>query len=133
MTPEGLDALLKENPAKVVAFGLPFDHNSSFMKGASLAPWEIQKMLFHEAGNPFSEGGFDLTDKRLFLHGGALSAESKNPMKDIEFIGKIMAENGRKPIFIGGDHSITFPALKGLAPHFKELAILHIDAHPDLY
>jgi arginase len=133
MTPEGLEALLKDNPAKVVAFGLPFDHNSSYMKGASLAPWEIQKMLFHEAGNPFSEGGFDLTDRKLFLHAGTLSAESKEPMKDIEKVAKIFADGGRKPIFIGGDHSVTFPILKGLSPRFKALSILHVDAHPDLY
>jgi arginase len=34
---------------------------------------------------------------------------------------------------LGGDHSITYPALRGLRPHHGRLAVLHLDAHPDLY
>jgi agmatinase len=37
------------------------------------------------------------------------------------------------PIYFGGDHSITFPILKGLAKQGKEFYLLHIDAHTDLY
>ena len=33
----------------------------------------------------------------------------------------------------GGDHSITYPIIKGFAKKYPNLNILHIDAHGDLY
>jgi agmatinase len=37
------------------------------------------------------------------------------------------------PISLGGDHSITYPIIKALSQKYKNLNILHFDAHPDLY
>jgi arginase len=37
------------------------------------------------------------------------------------------------PVSLGGDHSITYPIFRAFHRHFLELAILHFDAHPDLY
>ena len=34
---------------------------------------------------------------------------------------------------LGGDHAITYPILRAYGPHYPDLTILHIDAHPDLY
>lgn len=133
MTPESFQAFVSEHAARVLAIGLPVDENSSYLKGAALAPWEIQKMLFHEAGNPISETGADLSDKAGFVYAGALDANTRKPMQDIENIAEITGKAGRFPVFIGGDHSVTFPIIKGLAKTRKKLSILHIDAHPDLY
>jgi agmatinase len=37
------------------------------------------------------------------------------------------------PIFLGGDHMVTFPIVAGLAEAHGSVNILHFDAHPDLY
>jgi agmatinase len=37
------------------------------------------------------------------------------------------------PIFLGGDHMVTYPVVSGLASVHGPLNILHFDAHPDLY
>jgi len=34
---------------------------------------------------------------------------------------------------LGGDHSVSFPAIAAHAEKHNSLSILHIDAHPDLY
>jgi agmatinase len=34
---------------------------------------------------------------------------------------------------LGGDHSITYPALRAFHRVYPRLSILHVDAHPDLY
>ena len=44
-----------------------------------------------------------------------------------------MLEQGRRPIALGGDHSITFPIVKAFAARHRDLTIFHFDAHPDLY
>lgn len=40
---------------------------------------------------------------------------------------------GRRPLALGGDHSITFPIVRAIAREYSSLSILHFDAHPDLY
>ena len=40
---------------------------------------------------------------------------------------------GQRFICLGGDHSVTFPILCGVAQHHEQLTVVHIDAHPDLY
>ena len=42
---------------------------------------------------------------------------------------------GLKPLVLGGDHSLTYPIIRGLnrAASSKELVIVHFDAHSDMY
>lgn len=133
MLPETLSKFLGEHPAKVISFGIPVDVNSSHMEGASMAPWEIKKALFQDAHNSFSETGVDLSGEDVFASAGVLQYRPPTWFEDIEKSAKILAAERRFPIFIGGDHSITFPIIQGLSRTLKNLTILHIDAHPDLY
>ena len=48
--------------------------------------------------------------------------------KDIQ----IIAKNARKVFVVGGDHTISYPVLKGLSDyHGKKLALVHFDSHYD--
>lgn len=38
-----------------------------------------------------------------------------------------------KIICFGGDHSVSFPIIEACADRFKDLNVLHLDAHADLY
>jgi len=44
-----------------------------------------------------------------------------------------LLNDGLKPISLGGDHSITYPIVRAFARKYRDLSILHFDAHPDLY
>jgi agmatinase len=37
------------------------------------------------------------------------------------------------PIFLGGDHMVTYPIVAGIAEARGPVNILHFDAHPDIY
>ena len=39
----------------------------------------------------------------------------------------------RKPFFIGGDHSISYPIIKAAAEEYQNLHVIHFDAHTDTY
>ena len=39
----------------------------------------------------------------------------------------------KKWIFLGGDHSVSYPLVQSVAAHHPTLSILHLDAHSDLY
>jgi arginase len=93
------------------------------------APWS-------EAGNTWSEAGIDLKDGRLDDEGD-LWFNDREPGSDArarieEAVGSIL-DSGRRPLLLGGDHSITYPALRALRRHHPRLGILQLDAHPDLY
>jgi arginase len=47
-------------------------------------------------------------------------------------IARLLA-GGRRPIALGGDHSVTYPVLRAVGAAHPGLTVLHVDAHPDLY
>ena len=42
-------------------------------------------------------------------------------------------KQGTRLLCLGGDHSITYPILRGYASTYDQLTIVQLDAHPDLY
>ncbi len=42
-------------------------------------------------------------------------------------------DSGKRPVSLGGDHSITYPIVRAVAKRHPGLTIFHFDAHPDLY
>ncbi len=132
-----LDALGKllaaEDCPRAVALGLPVDENSSHLRGAAGAPEIIAEYLLHPAGNPWTETGTDLSGRRNFLSAGNLDFAGGDAFPVIEEAAAMLARSGAVPLFVGGDHSVTYPVIAGLAREYPSLTILHIDAHPDLY
>jgi len=45
-------------------------------------------------------------------------------------VSKVIKDN-KKPIILGGDHSVTYGAVSGVLDHHDKITILHIDAHMD--
>jgi len=46
-------------------------------------------------------------------------------------IDMIKLENSCIPIFVGGDHSVTYPILKNISKSHKDIVVLQFDAHSD--
>ncbi|MDA3789287.1 MAG: agmatinase [Desulfobacula sp.] len=118
----------------ICILGIGFDQNSSFQKGASLAPNRIRESYFSESSNLWSEKGLDLGSvKHLYDLG---NIDFKIGMDDFNHITnsvKAVLDQRNHLICLGGDHSITFPVIKAYAQKYDCLNILHLDAHPDLY
>jgi agmatinase len=113
--------------------GIPFDGQSSYLRGAADAPPKIRKALHGEASNDWTELGVDLGAAGAYEDAGDLKFSEKDAFDAIESgVGSLLAE-GRRPISLGGDHSITFPIVKAFAARYPKLTIFHFDAHPDLY
>ncbi len=43
-----------------------------------------------------------------------------------------LAQKEKFPLFLGGEHSISAPIVKGMAKKYKDITVLHLDAHADL-
>jgi len=116
--------------------GLPFDGNSSFLKGSSLAPPRIRLMDSDGSANRFCENGKEIKEGINYSDLGDLSFEKTDP----EFVcktikAKIQQElsDSDKIISLGGDHSIAFPVIEAFAEKYEDLHVLQLDAHGDLY
>jgi len=121
---------------RVALLGVCYDGSSSYLRGAAGAPPVIREALWSEAGNPWTELGIDLSTAALDDEGDLTPAENEDPAqvrRAIEEAVRHIAQSGRRPLVLGGDHSITYPVLRGFRPSHSRLSILHFDAHADLY
>jgi arginase len=117
----------------VSLLGIPFDENSSYLRGSAQAPPRIVEALKCDSSNLWTENGTDLEGK--VLDAGSLQLPSGTP-ESFAAIEREVAEQLRRHarlIVLGGDHSITYPVIRAFAAKFPDLEILHFDAHPDLY
>jgi arginase len=113
--------------------GIPFDANSSYLRGAAGAPPKIREALHCDASNMWTELGVDLGAAGAFRDAGDLELRDHDAFAEIErTVGSLLGK-GERPVLLGGDHSITYPILKAFARMFSDLTIIHFDAHPDLY
>ncbi|MFO1241072.1 MAG: agmatinase [Sphingomonadaceae bacterium] len=114
--------------------GLPTDCNSSFERGAALAPPLIRDALWSDRGNTACENGMEIGRDFQLVDKGDL-ALTEGPGDD-DLIRQVVAESLNEqgiPILLGGDHAVTYPVLQAMHAHYGQITILHVDAHPDLY
>ena len=126
----------RETSPRVALLGVCYDGSSSYLRGTAGAPPVIRQALWSEAGNPWTELGIDLSTAALDDEGDLTPAENEDPAqvrRAIEEAVRRIAESGRRPLVLGGDHSISYPILRGFRPSHPRLSILHFDAHADLY
>ena len=118
----------------VVSLGIPMDENSSYLRGAALAPQKIREAYKSDSANSFTEDDIDLNNHNLWRDDGDLiiSPMPEAFMQIENGIAKVLSE-GNKILSLGGDHSVTYPIIKAFAKIYPSLNILHIDAHGDLY
>ncbi len=116
--------------------GIPYDANSSFLKGPALAPPRIRLMETDGSANSFCEFGTEILNEKNYSDLGDMIFATTNAQSSYIQIKKRIEqelETDCKIICFGGDHSISFPIIESYANKFKDLNILHLDAHADLY
>jgi arginase len=117
----------------VSLLGIPFDENSSYLRGTAQGPPRIVEALYSYSSNLWTENGADLEGK--VLDAGSLQLPSVTA-EAFALSERGVAEQLRRDarlIMLGGDHSITYPVIRAFAAKFPDLEIMHFDAHPDLY
>ena len=120
--------------APIALLGVPWDRHSSHARGPALAPGAIRAALSNGAGNSFNTHGQDVSDQAVLIDVGDVAFTS--PDEEADAITRAVADQlalGRRVLSLGGDHAVTYPIFRAFAAHRADIAIVHIDAHPDLY
>jgi agmatinase len=116
--------------------GIPFDLNSSFLRGPALAPPRIRLQEKDGSANSFSESCTEIVNGKNYFDLGDMSFDEVKSESVYQSIKKKITDelsNDSKIISFGGDHSVSFPIIEAFSTKYKDLNVLHLDAHPDLY
>ena len=126
----------KSQPPKTISLlGIPYDLNSSYLRGPAEAPRRIREGFYCDSSNLWTEDGLDLGIAGTLHDAGDLKLPDP-PEAACAAIEQGVRETlavGHPVISLGGDHSVTHPVLRAFQERFTDLTILHFDAHPDLY
>ncbi len=121
------------NEADCIMVGLPYDGTCSFRPGARFAPQEIRLASYGiETYSPVFDK--DLSEIK-FYDAGDIEFEfgdREDSLFKIERAAKETYLQNKKWLGIGGEHLVTFPAVKACLEKYPDLNIIHFDAHTDL-
>ncbi|HEV2655683.1 MAG TPA: agmatinase [Ktedonobacteraceae bacterium] len=124
---------ISQSAGTVSLLGIPFDAHSSYLRGPALAPARMREALYNGSSNLWTEDGMDLSDAFHDAGDLAFPADITSIYAEIERVVRDILALGYPLICLGGDHSITYPIMRGFQDSFADITILHFDAHPDLY
>jgi len=118
--------------ADYVILGVPFDVTSTYRTGARFGPYAIRQASLNIETYSF-RAGIDMEDLQLHDLGDLdISADTKKTLERLRLVIRDLVEAGKKPVTIGGEHTITFGILKGLGNEASKTAVVSFDAHLDL-
>ena len=115
----------------VVPFGL--EKTVSYGGGANKGPREIIKAshqveLFDEDLNKEPYKTIGIKTLKPF----PIKKKMKDALEQIENINKVLLNNKKFPLILGGEHSLTCGSIRPFIKKFKKICLLHFDAHADL-
>ena len=119
----------------VVVVGAPLDAGTTFRSGTRWGPFAMRTISSLHSGYNY-ELGVDLHESLRMVDIGDVTVIPANIEKSFDQIDRAVAychERAVFPVILGGDHSIGYPDLRGLAPYIDgNIGIIHFDRHTDM-
>ncbi|MBF0410867.1 MAG: agmatinase [Candidatus Riflebacteria bacterium] len=120
--------------AKAVILPVPYDGTTSYRSGTRDGPAAIiaasrnVELFDIELGcEPLNEGIFTLPEVEPDMQG------PEGTIKRVEEISANIIEDGKLPVMLGGEHSLTLGPIRALAAKYgSDFSVLQLDAHADL-
>lgn len=153
-----IEKIITSTKAKYIVVGIPEDIGvkANLGKGGTGTAWpaflqsflNIQSNDFLSGENMLIAGNFDFSEAQKLINVTAVNEEEKiiayrsfiNTIDDqVEELVKIIIQNKKIPILIGGGHNNAYPAIKGAAKGLYKLGLVplaqincvNLDAHAD--
>ena len=124
--------------AGAVILGAPYDGGTSHRPGARFGPQAIRltDYLPHDGSRPHLALGVDPLMELGVVDAGDVEmpgGEIEKSMARLEEAVFTIASSGAMPVVLGGDHTIAWPDVTGVARHvgWGRVSVIHFDAHAD--
>jgi agmatinase len=119
----------------VVILGVPLDTGTTYRPGTRFGPEAVRRVSSLGYGYN-AERGIDLRESLNMVDVGDVQVIPANIEKSFDQIALAVGyitERNVFPIVLGGDHSIGYPDIRGMAPYIDgNIGIIHFDRHSDL-
>lgn len=130
-----LDDIRDVGTYDVAVLGVPFDGGTTYRPGTRFGPQGIRRIS--ALYTPYNyETGVDLREQMTMCDVGDVFTIPANIEKTFDQISNAVAyvsASGAMPIIMGGDHSIGYPTVRGIASvTSKNIGIIHVDRHADI-
>ena len=125
--------------ADLAIMGVPFDEGVPFMPGSRFGPRSLREHSlrfvgadpgFHDPETRKEYLIYEMANQRIVDTGDAdiRPTDIVGTFDNITEMTKQILKSGALPVVLGGDHSITYPVVRGFS---KPLHVIHFDAHLD--
>jgi len=120
---------------EVAVVGAPFDMGTTYRAGCRFGPQAIRRIsaLYDSYSVDMA---VDLEEELDLVDLGDIFVIPSNLEKSFDQIDRAVSwitEQGVFPVILGGDHSIGYPDVRGIAPHIDgKVGIIHLDRHLDI-
>lgn len=122
--------------ADLAVLGVPFDQAVSHRSGPRMGPRAIREASALQPCDPPWGWDFDPYTELKVVDAGDVGFDYANvpafPARLTARIAELMGQ-GAGTLVLGGDHFITLPILRAYAAVHGPMAVLHFDAHSDLW
>jgi agmatinase len=120
---------------EVAVLGAPFDMGTTYRAGCRFGPQAIRRIsaLYDSYSVDMA---VDLEEELDLVDLGDVFVIPSNIEKSFDQIDRAVSwivGEGVFPVILGGDHSIGYPDVRGIAPHIDgRVGIIHLDRHLDI-
>jgi agmatinase len=120
---------------EVAVVGAPFDIGTTYRTGCRFGPQAIRRIsALYDSYSV--EMAVDLEEELDLVDLGDIFVIPANLEKSFDQIDRAVSwivGEGVFPVVLGGDHSIGYPDVRGIAPHIDgRVGIIHLDRHLDI-
>ncbi|MBT3556725.1 MAG: agmatinase family protein [Rhodospirillales bacterium] len=114
--------------------GAPFDGGTTYRPGTRFGPQGVRRISAVYDGYCV-DGAVDLFEELDLCDAGDIFVIPGSIEKTFDQVSKAVSHiytSGVFPIIVGGDHSLGYPNVRGVAPHIDgNVGIIHFDRHLD--
>lgn len=115
--------------------GVPFDTGTTYRPGTRFGPQAVRRISAVYDGYSV-DGAVDLFEELDICDAGDVFVIPGNIEKTFDQVSAAISHiytSGAFPIIVGGDHSLGYPNVRGIAPHIDgNVGIIHFDRHIDM-
>ncbi len=124
------DSISDYNRSSYVVCGVLFDGTSSFRTGSRWAPEAIRKGSYDFEPYDY-DYDCDLANVPVYDMGDVEFGNVSDMIAELQPTVFRVIKDGKVPIILGGEHSVTLPCIRAVAQHTNVTAVV-FDAHLDL-
>ena len=125
----------KVSDYEVAFLGIPFDTGTTYRPGTRFGPQAVRRISAVYDGYSV-DGGVDLPEELDLCDAGDVFVIPGSIEKTFDQVSKAVSyiyTSGVFPVLCGGDHSLGYPNVRGVAPHIDgNVGIIHFDRHIDM-